>query len=164
MRLPSGAMVARGNIQARQRLLEERLTGLDPKVLAVYQRLHARELAYREEVLTLYAAFRVDQVPDRNHGRVCTSVVRRWLHERRIFAFIHRRHFWFPAFEFAAGEPKPVVGEILRLIQPVHGWEALYWFVGANGWLEGGTPVDQMDQDPAAVLEAASHFNNMTSD
>jgi hypothetical protein len=157
-------MVARGNIQARQRLLKERLTGLDPKVLAVYERMHARELEYREQVFELYPAIRVNKVPDRDHGSVCTNVVRRWLRERRIFAFIHRRHFWFPAFEFSGGEPKPVVRDILLLIQPVHGWEAMFWFVGTNGWLESGAPVDHMDRDPATVVLAASHANDVMSD
>ena len=157
-------MVARGNIQVRQRLLEERLTGLDPRFPAVYERMHVRELAYREQVFELYPTFRVDQIPDRNGGNLCTAAVRQWLRERRIFAFIRRRHFWFPAFEFAAGEPKPVVHEILLLIQPVHGWEAMFWFVGANGWLESGAPVDHMDSNPAAVVLAASHANDLTSD
>lgn len=91
-------------------------------------------------------------------------MVRRWLRERQIFAFIHRRHFWFPAFEFAVGEPKPVLQEILNLIRPLHGWEAMFWFVGANGWLEGDAPVDVLDVDPVAVVLAASHANDMISD
>ena len=37
----------------------------------------------------------------------------------------------------------------------------MYWFVGANGWLEGGAPLDHMDEEPAAVLEAASHYNDL---
>lgn len=157
-------MVARGNIQARQRLLDERLTGLDPRVLAVYERMHARELAYREQVFELYPALRVNQIPDRSHTKIGTGVVRGWLRERRIFAFIHRSHFWFPAFEFAVGEPKPVVQEILRLLQPVHGWEAMFWFVGANGWLDGDPPVDLIDRDPVAVVQAAAHANDLISD
>jgi hypothetical protein len=50
------------------------------------------------------------------------------------------------------------------MIQPVNGWAAMYWFVGANGWLKSGAPVDHMDQDPAAVADAASHYNDLTSD
>ena len=61
-------MVARGSIQVRQRLLEQRLTGLDLRFLAVYERMHVRELAYREQVFGLYPTFRVDQIPDRNGG------------------------------------------------------------------------------------------------
>jgi hypothetical protein len=140
------------------------MAGLDSKVLSVYERMHAREVAFREEILRLYAAHRVDQIPDPHRGFACTSDIRRWLREGRAFAFIRGRHFWFPAFEFAAGHPKAVVGDVLRLIQPAHGWEAMYWFVGANAWLESGAPIDHMDLDPNAVLEAASHFNDQISD
>jgi hypothetical protein len=157
-------MVARGNIQARQRLLEQRLTGLDPRVLAVYERMHARELAYREQVFKLYPALRVNQILDRSNRRIGTGVVRGWLRERQIFAFIHRGHFCFPAFEFALGGPKPVVHEVLSRIEPLHGWEAMFWFAGANGWLEGEAPVDLLDRDPVAVVQAASHANDMVSD
>lgn len=157
-------MVARGNIQTRQRLLEERITGLDPRVLAVYERMHARELAYRERVFEEYPAVLVNQITDRSERIVCTGLVRRWLRERRIFAFSRRRHFWFPAFHYAVGEPKHVVHEVLEQMQPLNGWQAMFWFVGANGWLDGDAPVDLIDRDPAAVVEAASHENDLTSD
>jgi hypothetical protein len=157
-------MVARGNVEDRHRRLAEQLEGLDPRVLAVYERMHARELAYRDQVVKRYPALRVNQLPDRCHRRIGTAVVRRWLRERQIFAFIHQRHFWFPAFQFAAGEPKPVVYEVLHRIQPLNGWQAMFWFVGANGWLEAGAPVDLIDSDPVAVVLAASHANDLMSD
>ena len=79
-------MAARGNAQARQRRLEERLTGLDPRVLAVCERMHARELAYREQVFELHPALRVNQIPDRSNKRIGTGVIRGWLRKRQIFA------------------------------------------------------------------------------
>lgn len=40
----------------------------------------------------------------------------------------------------------------------------MFWFVGANGWLDDDAPVDLLDRDPEAVVEAASHANDMISD
>jgi hypothetical protein len=35
-------------------------------------------------------------------------------------------------------------------------WEVALWWASANGWLNGGErPVDVIDDDPAAVVEAA---------
>jgi hypothetical protein len=157
-------MVARGNVEARHRRAAEQLNGLDPRVLAVYERMYARELACRERVLERYPALRVNQIADRRHRRIGATLVRRWLRERQIFAFIHQRHYWFPAFQFAAGEPKPVVYEVLHRIQPVNGWQAMFWFAGANGWLEASAPVDLIDRDPVAVVLAAAHANDLMSD
>ena len=157
-------MVARGNLQSRQRRLEKQLTGLDVRVLAVYERMHARELTTREHIFSSYPAFLVSAITDRQGERVHTALVRRWLREVQVFAFVHRRHYYFPAFEFAAGEPKPIVRELLQRARPLDGWHAMSWFVAANGWLEDAAPVDLMDHDPEAVVQAADHANDLVSD
>jgi hypothetical protein len=45
------------------------------------------------------------------------------------------------------------------------GWVVMFWFAAANGWQdEGAQPMSVLDTDPEAVLVAASHANDLTSD
>jgi hypothetical protein len=64
--------------------------------------------------------------------------------------------------------PKPIVGRLLNLLHLVRredNWFCLYWFVGANAWLEGdASPFAVMDSDEDAVTEAALHANDQISD
>jgi hypothetical protein len=44
-------------------------------------------------------------------------------------------------------------------------WLVLYWFVGANAWLDpDGTPSSVMDSNEEAVIEAAIHAHDRISD
>lgn len=81
-----------------------------------------------------------------------------------MFAFRHAGHFYFPAFQFINGAPKPLVRRLLTLVRPTSGWHAMFWFVGANAWLEDASPVDVFDDEPDAAIEAASHANDLISD
>jgi len=149
---------------SRRERPEEAFAGMEPALRAAYERIYSRELAARERIFLEYPAYLVAGIPDHTCRRVATATVRQWLREKRIFMFLYRWHYWFPVFQFAAGSPKPLVEEVCRKIQPSNGWQTMYWFVGANGWLEGAAPVDLMDSDPDSVLEAASHANDLMSD
>jgi hypothetical protein len=35
-------------------------------------------------------------------------------------------------------------------------WQIAFWFTSSNGWLDGDTPADRLD-DADAVIEAARH-------
>lgn len=154
---------SRRNTPERQRF-EALFTGMEPKLRAVYDRMHKQEMAYREQLFNRYTSFLINGIPDSRGRSVATGVARGWMREKQIFAFHHRRHYHFPSFQFSAGEPKPVVGKALALMNPDDGWHAMFWFVGANGWLEAGAPVEILDADPRAVLEAAMHANDEISD
>lgn len=152
----------RNTPEQQQRVAE--FAGLDRRLKAVYERMYRRELADREKIFNRFPAFLVNGIADSRGRSIRSEVVRGWLRERRVFAFQHRRHYHFPAFQFAAGEQKPIIAQSLSLVQPLDGWHAMYWFVGANGWLEAGSPVELLDLDPEAVLEAARHANDEMSD
>jgi hypothetical protein len=62
---------------------------------------------------------------------------------------------YFPAFQFDDGKPRQIVSEILRIFRGKRSaWQAAFWFVSANGWLDGATPAQQLD-DAQAVKQAA---------
>jgi hypothetical protein len=137
---------------------------MDPKLQAVYDRLQARERDTREKIFRTYPSFVATGVPGRLGKAIRANVVRSWWRHERIFAFRHAGHYYFPAFQFSNGAPKPLVRRLLKLVQPDYGWHAMYWFVGANSWLEDRSPVELLDSEPEEVVQAAEHANDCISD
>jgi hypothetical protein len=83
----------------------------------------------------------------------------RWKQTRRVFAVPYAGKTNFPAFQFDQnGEPKPVIHDILGVLQKHYGpWEIGLWFTAANGILGGRRPVDVLDKDSGKVLAAAQY-------
>jgi len=119
----------------------------------------------RERLFLEFPTFSVTTVPGPEGRLLPAATVTEWRREQPIFAFDHHAQDRYPAFQFDAGLPKPIVGRILQLVRPENGWHAMFWFAAANAWLEGDkSPVDLVDLDPDAVTEAAQHANDQISD
>lgn len=88
--------------------------------------------------------------------------VSRGKREGRIFAVRHRGRDLYPAFQFAHGQPRRVIKDILaqtpRWATP---WQIALWFASGNGWLDGATPEERLDA-PGEVVEAALHLATPT--
>jgi len=138
---------------------------MSPELRAAYERMHRRELAYREELFKLYPSYLVNEIPDAYGNRVPTTFIRCWLRHRHCFAYVHDGRYRFPTFQFANGVPKAAIARVIALLYPMDGWVVMFWFAAANGWLdEGVSPLSVLDTDPEAVLVAASHANDLISD
>ena len=88
------------------------------------------------------------------------TALRRWLAEQRVFSVPVDDGERFPAFQFAGGQPLPVIGDVLAALSPTwSAWEIAFWFVSSNSWLGGPTPVAHLS-NPAWVLSAARHEND----
>lgn len=75
-----------------------------------------------------------------------------------VFGFEWHREFWVPMFQFDLQNLtlKAGPGVVLAELSPVfNGWELASWFAEPNSSLHGSRPVDMLDSDLAAVLEAA---------
>jgi hypothetical protein len=86
------------------------------------------------------------------------ALANRWKAGGRIFAVETGGQTLFPAFQFSDddGQPRPVIAEILAVLQPrLSGWQTALWFTGRNGWLGAKRPVDVLASDPSTVVEAA---------
>jgi hypothetical protein len=140
----------------------------DPEIQKVFDRWAAREMQTRGTLVHHEPMFTANSVPGPIDRPVSAILIRRWRTQRSIFGVRYRRRDYFPAFQFANGKPKPIVGRLLNLLHLVRGednWFCLYWFVGANAWLEGdASPRAVMDTDEDAVTEAAIHANDRISD
>lgn len=75
-----------------------------------------------------------------------------------VFGFEWRRDFWIPMFQFELRDlslksaPRQVLAE---LCAEFDGWTLATWFAQPNCWLNDLRPVDVLDSDLPAVLEAA---------
>ena len=82
----------------------------------------------------------------------------RWRREKRVFAVRGGRAQLFPRFQFADGNPLPVIKEVLkRLPDDMTPWQIAFWFRSGNGWLDGKSPEEALG-DEDGVLNAADRL------
>jgi len=125
-------------------------------------------MQFRDRLIHTEPMFTANSVPGFGERPIPASEIRRLRRHSYIFGVRYKGRDYFPAFQFQNGLPKPIVGRLLNLLHLVRredNWFLLYWFVGANSWLEGdAAPVTVMDSDGEAVTEAAIHANDRISD
>lgn len=87
------------------------------------------------------------------------SVFARWTIQREIVSFACDSQHLVPIFQFDLPSMKlrPEVRAIAcELVPAFDEWEVALWFVQPNTWLpDAAAPVDYIDSDPEAVLQAA---------
>ena len=86
------------------------------------------------------------------------ALAARWRSEGKIFGIPRQRRRLFPRFQFdeERGRPKAVIAATLAALGDTVGpWQTAIWFTSENGWLNGRRPVDVLDRDPDAVVDAA---------
>lgn len=92
----------------------------------------------------------------RSVARNASALASRWKKEGRLFAVPSGRADLYPAFQFDAhGQPRPVVAEVLRHFAGESDWARALWWTSPSGWLGGRRPIDVLDAEPQAVVEAA---------
>jgi hypothetical protein len=79
----------------------------------------------------------------------------RWKQQGRVFSVPWRGSELYPAFQFRDGRPHPAVKAVLSALpKTMSAWQTAFWFTSSNGWLDGRTPAQCID-DETAVVEAA---------
>lgn len=153
--------------RARETDFEQRVQALwqallpeDPLADA-HLRLVAGDALARQEFLAQVPVYDSKQVAG-NAGHVSANAAQtayRWRREGRIFAVTHGGTDLYPAFQFGDdGQPRDIIAQVLTILagDPARtAWQNAFWFVGANGWLDGAAPVERLDPASDRVLEAA---------
>jgi hypothetical protein len=81
----------------------------------------------------------------------------RWKAKGKVFSLKQGGVEYFPAFQFADGQPAETVGKVLDVLsEKKSGWQLAFWFTSPNGWLDGKRPVDVI-HDAKSVVLAAKH-------
>jgi hypothetical protein len=86
------------------------------------------------------------------------SLLARWLVNRDVISFKSNGQTLLPTFQFdwLTGSVRPgVLGALAELRGAFDDDEIAAWFAQPNSSLFGDSPVNLIDKDPAAVLEAA---------
>ena len=87
------------------------------------------------------------------------ATVRQWHVSGRIFHVTRNSESLYPAFQFGADlHPRPIVGELLTILNQLASrtdWDNAIWFIAANGWLGGPSPLDLLLTEPAMLIHAA---------
>ena len=155
------------HLAARQTTELERLIGiLEIAMPALSVRQHpavveqaCRNVEFRAEFLKRYDALDAGQVDGRLGSKADDTAdsAQAWWNDGKIFGVERQGRVLYPAFQFGGdGRPKPVVADVLRALGQRGPWQIASWFATPNGWLSGDRrPVDVMDTDPAAVVNAA---------
>lgn len=85
------------------------------------------------------------------------ALAARWRAAGKIFAVEYKGRLLYPAFQFVDGKPRLIVGKVLQSLgKHIGPWQTAIWFTSPNGWLRGKRPLDLLDTDPKAVIDAAS--------
>jgi hypothetical protein len=120
-----------------------------------------RNAAARMALLDEFGALSSHQVAELAGSRAANraALANRWRAERRVVAVPVGDDLVYPGFQFTPeGRPHPVVGQALQRLHsdpPTSDWQAALWFATPTGWLGGRRPVDLLDDEPEAVVEAA---------
>ena len=86
-----------------------------------------------------------------------------WKREGRVFAIQDGEKDLFPAFQFADGQPLPIIQKILEALpEDLTPWQTAFWFQSANGWLDGKTPQECLKNE-SEVIYAAEQLGNLAA-
>jgi hypothetical protein len=139
------------------------LTPEHPELPTPAALLQARRNAEaRSALFAEFGALRSAEVAELAGSRAANraALANRWRGEQRVLAVQIGDELLYPGFQFTSeGKPHPTVASALAELRSngqVTDWQAALWFVAANGWLGGRRPVDQLDAEPDAVVEAAA--------
>lgn len=105
-------------------------------------------LAREESVLALYS----------RRGGFDAATLANWIAAREVIGFEWESRTWIPIFQFNLVDMMrpPALGPVLAELVPVYdSWELASWFALPNSWLGDRVPVDALEHDPSAVLQAA---------
>lgn len=96
-----------------------------------------------------------------NTGRNPSAALGKYKATGRLFAVTHGNQHLYPAFQFSENDarPKPAIAAVLeRVPEPARGWPLLSWFNAPNVFLHNRKPLEALDSDPQAVVDAADRF------
>jgi hypothetical protein len=160
-----GTLRALRNLAAHGGTVDRIVEALLPDQIAVPTPaavLQARRNAEaRTALLSEFGALRSHEVADLAGSQASNraAIANRWRTENRVVAVPWRDEILYPGFQFThEGRPNPAIQEALEWLRSdphTTDWQAALWFATPTTWLAGRRPVEVLNDDPDAVVEAA---------
>ncbi len=117
---------------------------------------NARERARFIENYAWYTSKEVAQFAGHEASNA-SATANRWKKAGRIFGLPWKDGDLYPAFQFADGQPRPIIRSLLEIFSSRRTpWQIAFWLTSSNSWLDGAAPVDRLS-DEGAVLAAAEN-------
>jgi hypothetical protein len=92
-----------------------------------------------------------------SRGHSPTAAIRRWAAQGNLLTVPVAGLDHYPGFAFGPdGRPRPVLRRVATALPGCTGWALVAWLVSPQAALGGARPVDLLDGDPDAVVEAAA--------
>jgi hypothetical protein len=94
----------------------------------------------------------------RRRSSQALSLLARWIVDQRVVTFEWQADRRIPMFQFELADMsiRPEASAVLaELAGTLDDWELASWFAEPNAWLQGRSPVDALQGDAQAVLDAA---------
>jgi len=92
------------------------------------------------------------------HSPEPIALLARWIVTRRVVSFVWQSQTLIPLFQFDRGDMslRPGATQVVdELADTFDDRELAAWFVQPNSWLQDAAPIDLIDVDRPAVLQAA---------
>ena len=112
--------------------------------------------AYRETGGTARGDDLARLLQDHPHGSYVSLA--RLIVTRKVFSFGWRGTYWVPMFQFDLSDLsiRPAPQLVMNELSPEYdNWSLAVWFTRPHVWLDGAKPVDILETDLEAVLNAA---------
>jgi hypothetical protein len=145
-----------------ERIIDALLPHEVPPLSSVW---HAqRNAEVRLAFVVEHGAWTAGEVADRAGSQATnrSALASSWRAAGRVLAIEWNSSTLFPAFQFDARvQPRPTVAAVLTHLRAagLSDWQQALWFNTATGWLDDRRPVDLLDTDPTAVVDAAAAFH-----
>ena len=94
----------------------------------------------------------------RRHATQPLSLLARWIVTRRLVSYPWQSDILVPLFQFDRRDMSlrpETVQVVAELADTFDDWELAAWFAQPNSWLQDAAPVEVIDVDQPAVLQAA---------
>jgi hypothetical protein len=117
---------------------------------------NARERARFVEEFACYSSREVAELAGHEAANASATATR-WKKAKRIVGLPWKGSDLYPAFQFREGRPRGELHPVLTALpERMTPWQIAFWLTSSNSWLSGATPLERLDDDPAASVEAAA--------
>ncbi len=149
--------VRRGISEANVARMVEILAEAHDPLARVNTEIDAANAAARVRFVEAFSCLTSEDVTSASGStaRNRSQTASRWKAEGKVFSMPWRGQEIYPAFQFKDGRPRKAIAAVLSALpDTMSPWERAFWFVSTNGWLDGASPADRLDQAEAVIAAA----------